>query len=168
LRGLAALLPPAVQRLKHSRKRAGLTGTPAAFSSSASWPLLQPLRCSVSKCSRNGSSKSAAVLRFLGGARLQRQAAGRDAGGRDATSVERGQRERNVELRAALRGEEGAQLARDELPRPAPALRQRRREQLDDSQLERSRCASLVVWNISRLIVYRNGMAMKGVTYQRL
>ena len=61
--------PPAVQWFKHSRRRAGLTGTPAAFNSSTSCSLLQPLCCKASNRSRNGSNKSAAVFRFFGGSR---------------------------------------------------------------------------------------------------
>ena len=68
-RRLAAPLPPAVQRFKHSRNRAGLTGTPAAFNSSTSCLLLHPLRCNASNRSRNGSNTSPAVFRFLGGSR---------------------------------------------------------------------------------------------------
>ena len=41
-RRFAAPLPPAAQRFRHSRKRAGLTGTPAAFNSSTSCLPLQP------------------------------------------------------------------------------------------------------------------------------
>src|SRR5438093_10950065 len=66
---LLALLPLPIQRLRQSRSRAGLTGTPAVFNSAASWPLLQPLRYSASNFSRNGSSRSSAVLRCFGGLR---------------------------------------------------------------------------------------------------
>jgi len=66
-RRFAAPLPLAVQRRTQSRKRAGLTGTPADFNSFTSWPLLQPLRCSASNRSRAGSNTSATLLRFFGG-----------------------------------------------------------------------------------------------------
>ena len=66
-RFFAAPLPPVVQRFKHSRTRAGLTGTPPAFNSSASCRLLQPLRCNAIIRSRNGSNRSTAVFRFFGG-----------------------------------------------------------------------------------------------------
>src|ERR1700676_587067 len=42
---------------------------PAAFNSSTSCPLLQPLRCKASKRSRSGSRASTTALRFLGASR---------------------------------------------------------------------------------------------------
>ena len=68
-RRLAVPLPPVVHWFRHSRRRAGLTGTPAAFNSSTSCLLLQPLRCKASNRSRNGFNKSTAVFRFFGGSR---------------------------------------------------------------------------------------------------
>ena len=50
-------------RVRHSRKRAGTNGAPAAFSSSASWPLLQPLRCSASnRCAQRRSCTAARTV----------------------------------------------------------------------------------------------------------